>query len=129
MPTRQQRAARNRRRINDSLPQLILNAIWSCSEIDGNVAIMSCNTLSSPTNGTDHPVPVQITGVPQFLRAIYGTHPTACEPGATPQAFRVTFPGPPLADGEPLLLGPYDPAVRTEGGGYLAQARGSIQVG
>lgn len=120
MSFRQQRAPRNRRLANLNRPAVLPSLYVSPQTYNGSEVEATLRQIQQPpVNGGLVVTPV-ITGVPAIRRVSDGAYPISSflDPATAVLRWAYEFAGP--VEAEQFIIGPLDPSIRTETGGYMA---------
>lgn len=120
MPTaRQQRAARNRRITTPQAPQVIPTLGATITSIGGGLVEMQFLSIALPPALGGTPLPIVLTGLPQFQRVLDSGFPTSATLNPDGLTVQMSFAGAPMTTADSFWIGNADPAVRTPTGGYV----------
>lgn len=119
---RQQRAQRNRRRVSSSTPQIATLLVTSVASYTIHTLTLLLSTIPQPPDGGGGSPQWFLSGIPSVLYLSGGFLPTAAikTTVGSQDYLELTFPGPDIIPMAAFQIGPYDPALRTEDGGFLA---------
>src|SRR5260370_484276 len=121
MPTaRQQRAARNRRQVTAANPALVPALATVVSSIAPGTLDIQGLIIAQPPTASGTPAPLQVSGIPQILRASPGLFPTVATLLPDGVTVRVEYSGGAVTAGEDFWVGINDPAVRPPAGQFLS---------
>lgn len=100
------------------MPQLVI----SVDLLAGHTAEFRFFMLSQPPDDSQPGIPVTLSGIPAIRREADGSYPTSASLDVTQTLLSCVYTGTVLSPADTFRVGPYDPAVRTATGGYMAAA-------
>lgn len=117
---RQQRAGRDVRTVSIPAPQQVPQVTLVFHSSTGAQVTFDLLGQVQPPGPTQHPLACQLTGVPQVYRQSDGTYPTSAQISTDGLLLTLLYAGAAIESSDKFTVGPYDPAVRTAQGGWLA---------
>jgi hypothetical protein len=117
---RQQRSARNRRQLTSYAPERVALAALNIFSQGPSDVVINMAAISEPAGPSTQPLPFQLRGIPGLLRVADLTMPATATLNGAGNQITLTYPGGPLTRGEAFMIGPWDPALRTSLGGFIA---------
>lgn len=120
MPIRQQRAPRNRRLISTTRPQNVPQLAMIVDGVSGSVLLLRARVFSQPPGATGDPLAMQLSGIPAIYRPDESELPTSASLSDNDTLLHLVYAASGIGPTESFVIGPYDPAIRTAGGGFMA---------
>lgn len=117
---RQQRAPRNRRVISTTQPQAVPQLAMIVDGVAGTALLLRARVYSQPPGSAGDPLAMQLSGIPAIFRPADSTMPVSASLSDNETLLHLIYGGSGIVPTESFSIGPYDPAIRTASGGFMA---------